>query len=104
VITIKRDSGYVDKTRAYKVVLDGNQVGKIKGGQQIELDVTPGNHQLYLKIDWCQSNIIEFEMNENVINFECESNLKGKTFWVPFIHLIYVIFKRKQYILLKIKR
>jgi hypothetical protein len=103
IIRIKRDSGYVDKTRVYKIVLDGDVVDKIKDGQQIQLDITPGNHQLYLKIDWCRSNIVEFKMNEEIIEFECGSNLRDLKFWIPFIELIYIIFKRNQYIWLRMK-
>jgi len=47
--------------RAYKVVLDGKVIGTIKDGEQVEFDVAPGRHQLQLKIDWCRSNIVDFE-------------------------------------------
>ena len=103
MITINRDSGYVDRIRAYKVVLDGNVVGKIKNGQQIKLDVAPGNHQIYLKIDWCRSNTVEFEIDEDIIDFECGSSLRGSKFWIPFVELIYIISKRNQYIWLRKK-
>ena len=103
MISIKRDSGFADKTRAYKVILDGEEVGKIKDGQKIKIDIAPGGHKLYIKIDWCQSNIVEFEMNENIIEFECGSNLRGPKLLLPFIILIYITFRKKQYIWLKKK-
>lgn len=104
MIRLKRDSGYADRMRAYKVILDGKEVAKIRNGQQIELDVAPGNHELYLKIDWCQSNRIEFELNENIVDFECGSSLRGKRFWIPFIELYYITFKRKEYMWLALKK
>lgn len=103
LLRIKRDSGYVDKVRAYKIILDGNVVGKIKDGEEIEIDVAPGNHQLYVKIDWCRSNTVEFAMNEEIVEAECGSNLRGAKFWIPFIELIYIIFKRNQYMWLRIR-
>lgn len=103
MIRLKRDSGYVDRMRAYKVMLDGEQVAKIKNGEQIEIDVAPGNHELYLKIDWCQSNRIEFDLNKNAMEFECGSSLRGDKFWIPFIELYYITFKRKEYIWLSLK-
>jgi len=103
IIRIKRDTGYADKIRAYKIILNGDVVGKIKDGEQVEIDVAPGNHQLKMKIDWCGSNIVEFEMNEKIIEFECGSNLRGSKFWIPFIELKYIIFKRNQYIWLTMK-
>lgn len=101
IIKIKRDSGFVDKIRAYKIVLDGDVVGKIMEGEHIEIDVAPGNHQVYLKIDWCKSNTVEFEVSETMLDFECGSSLRGERFWLPFIELIYITFKRNQYLWLR---
>lgn len=84
--------------RAYKVVLDGNVIGKIKNGQQLELDIAPGKLQLNLKIDLCRSNIVVFEVNQDTIEFECGSNLRG--FKLPLM-FIYPLFLRSKYIWLK---
>lgn len=104
MIRLKRDSGFADRLRAYKVILDGEEVVKIKNGEHIELNAEPGQHELYLKIDWCESNRIEFELNEGVIEFECRSNMRGGKFWLPFIELFYITFKRKEYIKLTLKQ
>jgi len=101
LIRIKRDSGYADRLRAYKIVLDGNVVGEINNGQQLELNVTPGKHRLNLKIDWCRSNILDFEMNGNTIEFECGSNLRGIK---VLLSILYVTFLRSQYIWLNRKQ
>lgn len=95
MIRIKRDTGYADRIRAYKVVLDGNVIGEIRNGQQVEVDVAPGKHQLNLKIDWCRSNIVDFEMNQDAVEFECGSNLRG--FKILFA-IVYATFLRSQYI------
>ena len=101
MIKIKRDSGYVDRLRAYKVVVDGNVVGEIKNGQQIELDVSQGKHELFLKIDWCRSNVVEFESDgSSDIEFECGSNLRGLKI---LLSIVYVTFLRSKYIWLKKK-
>jgi hypothetical protein len=65
MIRIKRDSGYADRLRAYKVVLDGDVIAEIRNGQQLDLDVPPGRHRLQLKIDWCRSNCVDFEASGN---------------------------------------
>jgi hypothetical protein len=55
-------------------VVDGNLVGKIKRGQRVELPVSHGQHELFLKIDWCTSRSITFRMQPGaVIEFFCES-------------------------------
>lgn len=98
MIKIKRDSGYADRLRAYKIVLDGDVVGEIKNGQELELNVTPCKHQLYLKIDWCRGNTIEFESEGATVEFECGSSLRG---WRVLLVMIYVIFLRDKYLWLK---
>lgn len=97
---MKRDKGYADRLRAYKVVLDDNIIGEIKDDQQVEFDIAPGKHHLNLKIDWCRSNTVDFLVNKDAVEFECGSNLRGyKIVLVTF----YVLFMRKDYIWLKIK-
>lgn len=100
MIRISRDSGYVDRLRAYKVILDGQVIGEIKNGQQVEFNITPGKHQLNLKIDWCRSNIVDFEMHQDIIEFDCGSNLLG---FKLFMAIFYVILFHKKYIWLKMK-
>jgi hypothetical protein len=98
MIKIKRESGYVDRFRAYKVVLDGDVIGEIKNGQEVEFAISPGSHQLHLKIDWCRSNIVNFETAGKLVNFACGSNLRGIKLLFTFL---YTTFLRSQYLWLK---
>jgi len=99
MIIIKRDSGYADRLRAYEVVLDGNVVGKVRNGQQVEINVSQGKHVLFLKIDWCQSNAVEFESNgSSNVEFDCGSNLRGLKI---FLSIVYATILRSKYIWLK---
>ncbi len=79
-------------------MLDGNIVGKVEDAQQIELDASDGRHELFLKIDWCRSNKIEFDSSSEDIEFECGSNLRG---WKLILGLVYVFFLPHKYIWLK---
>ena len=90
-IRIKRNSGYADRMRAYKLILDENAIGEIKNGQEITLEVPKGNHQLYLKVDWCRSNTVNFNANDNIIKFDCGSNLRG---FKILLAIFYIIFFR----------
>jgi hypothetical protein len=49
------DSSTVNGTRAHKVVLDGDVVGKVKNGETVEFELPPGRHTLHPKIEWCRS-------------------------------------------------
>jgi hypothetical protein len=101
MLRLMRDSGLADRFRAYKVILDGNAIGEIKDGEKREFDVPSGRHQLYLKLDWCRSNIVVFETHENTVEFECGSNLRGIKF---FLGIVYATFLYNRYIWLKQKQ
>jgi len=98
MIKIQRDSGYADRLRAYKVVLDGEVIGEIRNGQLVEFDVAPGMHRLNIKIDWCRSNAVEFEMNNEVVEFECGSSLRG---FKLLLAIIYITLLSGQYLWLR---
>ena len=101
MLRINRDSGYVDNRRAYKIVLDKKVIGEIRDGQQVDKDVSRGEHKLYLRIDWCRSNIEEFEYDGGTaVEFECGSNLRG---WRLLLSILYVTILRTKYIWLKRK-
>lgn len=78
-VVIKRQSAYSDRLRAYKIFLDDKQVGQISNNETLSFDCSDGSHSLYLKIDWCSCQPIEFNSNAE---FECQSNITG---WkIPF--------------------
>ncbi|QVK19514.1 hypothetical protein KHQ81_00775 [Mycoplasmatota bacterium] len=100
-IKIVRKIEYVDKLRKYKVILDDSYIGDINSGEIKNFEVIPGRHTIYLKIDWCRSNKIDFYVSENeVIKFDCGSSIRG---WRILINLIYITFLKNKYLWIKIK-
>lgn len=95
MIKIKRDSSYADFIRSYHVVLDGKTIGKIKQGQEVFYEIPHGTHEIQLKMDWVGSKTIKFVKNENIIEFACGNNVRGKD------PLLYITFKRDQYLWLE---
>ncbi len=77
MLIIKRRKEFRDYFRAYKVILDDKEIGKVKRGETKKFDIPKGDHELHLKIDWCTSNAIEFNMSDNEVEFECGNSLKG---------------------------
>ena len=77
----------MDLLRAYKVLLNGKEVGRVRNGKEIELEVPSGNHHLQLKIDWCFSNPIQFEANDKLIEFECGNNYAGKRIFLGVLNV-----------------
>jgi hypothetical protein len=97
-VTLIRDTGYVDAARAYKVLLDGAVVNRIKQGATLRFEVPPGEHHLQLKIDWCSSRAVVFSVADNDnVTFHVKSNLRSRVFQTLYI----VLFARDEYILLE---
>jgi hypothetical protein len=62
-INLTRDSGYADRIRDYRVMLDGQEIGRIANGETKAFEIAPGTHNLKIKIDWCGSNEIQVSVN-----------------------------------------
>ena len=89
LLRLTRDSGYADRARAYKVILDGAEIGEIRNGETRDYPISAGRHELRLKIDWCGSNVVEFTAEGDAPTvFQVKSNLRGAhallTFWYTF--------------------
>jgi hypothetical protein len=54
-IDVERKEGLRDRARAYKVMIDGQEAGTVRHGSHESFQVTPGTHEVFLKIDWCRS-------------------------------------------------
>jgi hypothetical protein len=95
-LTINRSSYYPDRWRAYKIMLDGKEIGRNKAGEIFSSNVTAGNHRVFLKIDWCRSNFIDFtaELGSQV-QLLCGSSLEG---WRIIFAIIYVTFLWDRYL------
>lgn len=101
MIKINRVTDYADKLRKYKIMLDDEQVSEIRDGETKSIELAEGNHNIYLKIDWCRSNKIDFYITEGqVIEFDCGCSVVG---WRKLIALIYITFLKNQYLWLKMK-
>jgi hypothetical protein len=77
-LTVVRDSGYADRLRAYKIMLDGVVIGTIRNGETKTFPIIPGSHSLSLKIDWCGSKPVKFTAADSTsVAFDAKSNLRG---------------------------
>ena len=62
-ITIRRrEDGMVDRARAYKVLIDGTEVGKIKRGEVKAFPVQEGHHEVRMKVDWMGCPPVEVDV------------------------------------------
>ncbi|MCX5674841.1 MAG: hypothetical protein NTX87_07520 [Planctomycetota bacterium] len=89
-LVLYRDSGFVDAYRKYAILIDGRQIGSVKNGETKTISLEPGAHTLRLKIDWCSSNTISFDLTSNeTARFRCGSNFLGPlcVFFAPSKYL-----------------
>jgi hypothetical protein len=75
---------YVDRTRAYRVLVDGERVGKIKAGETARYAVAAGMHRVQLRIDWCSSPTLEVDVpNGGHVALDCGPGAKFyNLFWI----------------------
>ncbi len=97
VIHVDRQAGgYTDRARAYKVLVDGEERGKVKHGEGVEIEVAPGDHQVQMKVDWATSQPLSVTLAEGErAEFVCAPNAN------PLTAIFYATFKRSNYIRLE---
>ena len=62
-ISVRRGKdGLQDRFRAYRLIIDGRQAGKLKRGQCVQIGVEPGRHSVQMAIDWCSSKILDVDV------------------------------------------
>jgi hypothetical protein len=73
-IVLRRErGGYRDFLRSYQVMVDGKMAAKIKRGQTLTLPIPAGQHEIFLRIDWCRSPSVEVDAQPGqVIEMSCE--------------------------------
>ena len=96
-IRIERSRGaYTDSLRKYKVIIDGDVVGKVRRGEEKSFPVAPGEHWVRLKIDWGSSQPVDVSLAEGQeVSLYCEPRAK------PWTILYWMTFGRNRYITLR---
>src|SRR5689334_21781248 len=74
VIRLTRTSEWKNRIRAFAVFINGVKVGKIRNGQSVTFPIDPGDHELFIKIDWCVSNVVGLRVSEgDTVELSCGS-------------------------------
>ncbi len=63
-IKLLRKSDTVYRFNKYKIIINGENIGKLKNGETVEVPLNPGEYKLFIKIAWCRSNKITFTLTE----------------------------------------
>jgi hypothetical protein len=72
MVLTREPKAWRDGGRSYGLIVDGQQVAKIKRGQRLEHSLTPGEHEIYMKISWCQSPVMKIQVSAGeVVRLHC---------------------------------
>ena len=98
ILRVTRTTSYADRVRAYRILVDGVERGRLSAGSSIDIPVTAGDHSVVAKIDWCSSpTVTETTQTNSIATLECASNLQGLR---VFLAILYVCFFHDQYLTL----
>lgn len=88
-ITIVRTSQRVNSMREYDIYLDGQKINAISNGETKTIEVSNGNHEIYLKVDWCKSKKLNINLAEGQeLKLKCGSKITG----IKQIFVLFYIF------------
>ena len=95
-LELQRGSAYTDRVRAYKVLVDGQEVGTIKNKSTESFTIAPGRHDVTLKVDWASSSPVTIDAPPGgTVRLQCGPRA------TPFTAIWYTIFARKKYLKLE---
>ena len=73
IVLTRAQGAWRDRYRGYAVMIDGEEVAKVRRGQRLEFPVTRGLHEIFLKVDWCRSpSVVVDAQPDEVIRLSCE--------------------------------
>jgi hypothetical protein len=83
-ITVERSSQWTNSLRAIKIVLDSFEIAEVHDGQVITLPIAPGNHTIFVKVDFITSRVIPFfqPAAANKV-FRISSPVQGAKMFIP---------------------
>lgn len=97
ITVARKPGGYVDRARAYKVLIDGQEVGKLKAGESHMAEVPPGSHEVQMKVDWASSPAIGFDLGPGAeARLECAAGSNN-----PFVAALRTFVSPKRYLSLE---
>lgn len=75
-IVVRRGNDiWMDRNRRYKVLIDGQVVGKLRKNQSESYGVTSGEHQVRVKIDFVKSNSLTVSVPVGqTLNLNCRGH------------------------------
>jgi hypothetical protein len=102
-LILKREKGWADRYRSYKILLDGIKIAKIKRGEELRLPIDVGQHSLQAKIDMCCSRPISITVSQRDVSIAVKSGIaKSDIKNSPeLLTLLFTFYRRREWIILE---
>jgi hypothetical protein len=72
LVLTRQAGGWRDRARSYILMVDGAEVAWVRHGERLEILLEPGHHKIFMRINWCRSQVIEAEAQSGeVIQLFC---------------------------------
>ncbi|MFC4099812.1 hypothetical protein [Paenibacillus xanthanilyticus] len=98
-IELTRSTQYANKIRHFVILIDGQDMGNIEDGGTRQIPLSPGDHEIELRIDWCGSGTIPFRLEANeCVRFACDCRIQGWRLFNPFLGIYYILFQPSSYL------
>ncbi len=94
-LCVTRDKAWYGRWRKLRVLLDGDEIGKLESGESKLFDVSSGDHELFVQMDWVKSEPVAFTCAEGEeIDAWCSSPRYSFSFREIFFHSIWELASR----------
>lgn len=95
-LIVKRDSGYADRARKYKIYCNSSVLGVVGNGETVSFELPAGQYEIYFKIDWGRSNKVAVSLEgDETITISVGSNLRG---WKLSLAAFYIFLMPHKYL------
>ena len=87
-LVIKRQRGFFDAWRGYRVVIDGHAAGNIDSGTSETFELPAGSHQAQLRIDWTGSEPVPVKLEpggRTILRVEYVGRLLSRTKYLRLV-------------------
>lgn len=91
-LIINRTSEWTNKMRDISIFLDETKIGTIGNAETKEFEISPGEHQLKAKIDWCGSKSITLNTSELEIQQIELSSFKNSKWLAPIYGIAIILY------------
>ena len=75
MLRIHRTNQWEGKAVAYKIIIDGEAVGKVKNGGTFDVEVSPGKHQVVASVIGFKSEPMTFDYTGGILEIECSTTV-----------------------------